>query len=235
MVVMFQTKIKREGALIEGEIVKKGNNLLLLDLGVFGVGRIYGIEYLKYKKLLDQKKVGEKIFAKILDIDDEDDFVDLTLDGVEKEIEKEKMKSLFREGEEFKMRVKKLLKNGAVGEIEGFFALLPKEQMEESTLLAFERGELLGQELKVKVLDFNEKKNTIVLTQKEFFDEIQVGKEVEGEVSSLSEFGVFVKIKDDLEAMIPILELPQKTLKVGQKVRAKIYKISGGKIYLTLK
>lgn len=230
-----RSQIKREGALVEGEIIQKGNKIILVDLGVFGIGRIYGIEYLKYKKELDKKTVGEKIFARILDPDDEDDFVDLTLDGVEKEIEKQKMKSLFQEGEEFLLKVKKVTKAGAFGEIGGFFAFLPKTQMDSFTLELFEKGEILEKEIKVRVLDFNERKNTIILTQKEFVEGIQLGKEVEGEVTSLSEFGVFVKIRDDLEGMIPIVELPQKVLKIGQKVKAKVLKITNGKVYLTLK
>lgn len=230
-------KLKKEKEVVEGEIIKKENKVVLLDLGILGIGRIYGSEYLKHKEILDKKKVGDKIFAKILDIDDEDGYVDLTLLEPKEELRWEQLRNIFSENEIIKMKVEKVNRGGALGKIGEFLAFLPQSQMSEETLKDFEQNILVGKEIEVKILDVDSKKNTLILSQKEeFFEsEIQVGKKIEGEVSSLSEFGVFVKIKPDLEAMIPILELPQKTLKIGQKVVGKIYKISNGRIYLTLK
>lgn len=229
-------KLKKEKEIVEGEIIKKENKIALLDLGILGIGRIYGSEYLKYKEILDKKKVGDRVFVKILDLDDENGYVDLTLVEPKEQMRWEQLKSIFKEDEVIKMRVERLNRGGALGNVAGFLAFLPQGQMSEETLKEFEAQTLIGKEIEVKILDIDNK-NTLILSQKEelFRDEIQVGKKVEGEVSSLSEFGVFVKINPDLEAMIPILELPQKTLKIGQKVVGKIYKISNGRIYLTLK
>lgn len=230
-------RLKREKEIIEGEIIKKENKIFLFDLGILGIGRIYGSEYLKHRDLLDKKKVGDKVFVKIINLDDEDGYVDLTLVEPKEQIKWEQLKNIFKESEEITMKVEKLNRGGALGNISGFSAFLPQSQMSEETLKEFEEQKLIGKEIVVRVLDIDPKKNTLILSQKEeLLDrEIQIGKEIEGEVSSLSEFGVFVKIRPDLEGMIPILELPQKTLKIGQKVVGKIYKISNGRIYLTLR
>ena len=67
---------------------------------------------------------------------------------------------------------------------------------------------------------------------------------VEGEITALTSFGAFLRFgKEEIEGLIPLSEICQKEteksiaeiLKPKQKVKAKIIKISGDKIYLSLK
>ena len=83
---------------------------------------------------------------------------------------------------------------------------------------------------------------------KEILKNYQVDDIVEGEITAILDFGVFLKFpistknEGTLEGLIHISELdwqliedPSKIAKVGEKVKAKITKISNGRVSLSLK
>jgi ribosomal protein S1 len=69
-----------------------------------------------------------------------------------------------------------------------------------------------------------------------------VGMEVEGEITGVVDFGVFMKIEEGLEGLVHISEIDwglventRNFFKVGDKARAKIIEIKDGKISLSIK
>jgi small subunit ribosomal protein S1 len=63
-----------------------------------------------------------------------------------------------------------------------------------------------------------------------------------GEVTGIVDFGVFVKIEEGLEGLVHISEIdwslvedPKQLFKVGQKVKVKIIEIKDGKVSLSMK
>ena len=63
-------------------------------------------------------------------------------------------------------------------------------------------------------------------------DKYKVGKVVKGKIDRITQFGVFMKIEDDINGLIHLSELshepvkdPYKILKIGQEVEAKIITI----------
>lgn len=70
----------------------------------------------------------------------------------------------------------------------------------------------------------------------------QVGDEVNGVVSGVVEFGIFVKLEDKVEGLVHISEIswslienPKTIFKIGEKIKAKIIEIKDGKISLSIK
>ena len=71
---------------------------------------------------------------------------------------------------------------------------------------------------------------------------LKLGDVVEGEVTGLVDFGVFIKFGEGLEGLVHISELawsrvdhPKDLFKVGQKVKAQIISIEKGRISLSIK
>lgn len=111
----------------------------------------------------------------------------------------------------------------------------------------------LGQELEVKVLDFNENKERISLGLKQLMEhpwknaiaKYPEGSSVTGKVVSITDYGAFVELEDGVEGLIHVSEMswtqhvkhPSKILVVGQDISAMVLKIDveNEKISLGLK
>ncbi len=110
-----------------------------------------------------------------------------------------------------------------------------------------------GQEIEAVVLSVDQERKRISLGLKQLDadpwttsipESYRVGSLVAGEVTKITNFGVFVKLQDDLEGLLHISELsdrkigsPEEVVKVGQRVDVKIIKVDpeNRKIGLSLK
>jgi len=227
----------KEGDVVEGTVIGKGHMILYLDLGK-KTGVIYGREYLNSKEKIKNLKIGDKIFAKIINLDNEDGFVELSLEGAEKEILIKKFEKMKEKGEILKVKFQRANRGGLLTKISGIPAFLPISQISENADPEKIR-DFIGKEMEVKILSILNSGQLILsqkLVQKEKeVEELKVGEIVEGEVSGITDFGVFLKFKNK-EGLIPIFEIKGNlNLKVGEKLKAKITEISKGKIFLSLK
>jgi small subunit ribosomal protein S1 len=111
----------------------------------------------------------------------------------------------------------------------------------------------LGQELEVKVLDFNENKERISLGLKQLQEhpwkdaakKFPEGSTVRGRLVSITDYGAFMELEDGIEGLIHVSEMswtqhvkhPSKILKVGEDVEAIVLKVDveSEKISLGLK
>ena len=64
-------KLPREGEVVEGALIAKGPRRAFFDLGVFGTGIVYGLEFLNAKDALKGLETGAKVNAKIPSLDGE--------------------------------------------------------------------------------------------------------------------------------------------------------------------
>jgi small subunit ribosomal protein S1 len=77
---------------------------------------------------------------------------------------------------------------------------------------------------------------------REALSKYKVGDMVEGEVTGIVDFGIFVKISEDLEGLVHISEVdwslvedPSQLYKTGDKVKVKIIGIEDNKVSLSIK
>jgi predicted RNA-binding protein with RPS1 domain len=107
----------------------------------------------------------------------------------------------------------------------------------------------VGDKIDVIVLRFDREQNRISLGRKQILpdpweevrDKFKMGQVVSGTVSRVVPFGAFLKLDSGIEGIIPNSELPggrgakaQDTLKVGDKVEAKVTNIRAGERRMTL-
>jgi ribosomal protein S1 len=244
-------KPPKVGDIVEGKVISKKAFAIYLDLGIFGTGIIYGKEFKKAKKELKNLKIGDKVLAKIVDLDNEDGFIELSVAGATKEIALEILRKKKEAGEKIKVKILGANKGGLLTKVSGIDAFLPVSQLSPENYPEVENGDpekileklkkFVGKEMEVKILGILEKDAQLILSEKlakeeKEIEEYKVGDVVEAEVSGITDFGIFLKFGVNLEGLVPISETnPNLNLKIGEKVKAKIISIEGNKATLSLK
>lgn len=237
-----QAKPLQVGKVMEGIVLGQEKGCLFVQLGQFKTGRIYGIEFYKYKEKLEKLKPGDKIIVKILDIDDENGYVDLTVGNLEKELILASLKEKKEKKEIFEVKITGANRGGLLTTVFGLPAFLPVSQLSSQNYPKVEDGnktkilkklqEFIGKTMKVQVLTLLSEKQVILKEAKENNEKEIVGEEIEGEISGITSFGILVKIGEEKEGLISE-KLPHfNNLKIGQKIKVKIKEIKGGKIEL---
>jgi ribosomal protein S1 len=109
---------------------------------------------------------------------------------------------------------------------------------------------LVGQRLSVAIIGANSKEGKLIFSEKDpdsgekekIIDKYVLGDEINGEVTGVVDFGIFVKIEEGLEGLVHISEIdwglvddPRTRFKIGDAAKAKIIEIKDGKISLSIK
>lgn len=256
----FSFNPPRAEDLIEGEVLKQKGAVLFVNLGVFGTGIIYGREFNNARELIKSFKPGDKITTKIVSIENEDGYVELSLKEAGQEIIWQTAEELKKKQEVMTLPVLNANKGGLILEWKGIQGFLPASQLSVGHYPRVEGGDkdkildelkkLSGQKLNVIVLDINSKENKLIFSEKEteaneikeLISKHKVGDVIEGEITGIVDFGIFMKIEEGLEGLAHISELdwglvenPAKLFKVGDKVPAQIINVKNDKISLSVK
>lgn len=252
----------RPGDLVSGKVLEKSSKRLLVDLGKYGTGVIYRSEMQNARGIVKGLEVGGEVNAKVTAIDNEEGFVELSLAEVDKQKAWKEVEDLKGREEVLVIRPIKFNRGGLVAELNGLPAFLPISQLstehysqvtqEEKNRATDAIGKLVGAEIKVKIVDVNPRNNKLIVSERAAFEvsmkelakNYQVGQVIEGVVSGVADFGVFVRFVDNpaVEGLIHISELawrdvlnPKEILNVDDPVKAKVIDIKDGKIFLSLK
>ncbi len=254
-------KPPKVGEIIEGKVIGKERSALFLDLGALGTGIIYGREFQEAKEELKNLKIGDSVFAKIVELENEAGYIELSVSQASNELIWEGLKQKKEKGETIAVKILGANRGGLLTEISGVSAFLPVSQLSpehyprveggDSTKILKELQKFIGETLEVKIFDLSPKEKRLILSEKvkeiekikEILKKYKTGEIVEGEITGITDFGVFIKFgAENLEGLIHISELdwaiiadPSEIVKVGEKVKAKIIEISDDKISLSLK
>jgi len=249
------------GKIVEGKIVGKARSAVFLDLGPIGTGIIYGKEFQESKEEIKKLKMGDPLLVKIIELENEQGYIELSLNQASDKITWEKLKQYKDENEKLKVNITGANKGGLLAEVFGVSAFLPVSQLlpehyprvekGDATKIVKELQKFVGQDLEVKIFDLDPKQGKLILSEKAKEDEkikeilknYNVEDVVEGEITGITDFGVFMKFgKENLEGLIHISELdwqliedPADIVQVGQKIKAKIISIADNKVSLSLK
>jgi len=253
----------KEGEIVEGKVLGLGRSSLFLDLGPRGTGIIYGREYHKARGKLKDLKKGDVILAKVTDSENEEGYIELSLDQASEELTWQDLKEKHDNDELIKVKITGANTGGLLTEVSNIPAFIPVSQLSSEHYPRVEGGErakilselqkFIGAELEVKIFDTDPKENKLILSEKakdknktkEILKEFKVGEIIEGEITGLVDFGAFIKFgktEESIEGLIHISELswqlindPRDVVKVGDKVKAKIVEITDDKVSLSLK
>jgi len=244
----------KEGEIVEGTVIKATTNSLYLDLGAKGIGTISGKEFFENKNQLKNLQPGQKITVKIICVETEEGYRGLSLmnamqDLAWKELAKEQEKQTV-----FDVTVHSANKGGLICFLNGIQGFLPTSQLlpehfprvegADPAKIASELQKMVGSTIKVRIFDLNPGQNKLILSEKAVQKEehekklisLRPGAIVEGKISGITHFGIFIIFEHGLEGLILSSEIPtDKQLQVGQTVKARITEITNNKVYLSLK
>lgn len=252
----------KTGELAEGIIVAKKPATLFVDLGAVGTGIIFGREFSNAKEYIRGLAIGDAIKAKVVELDNDDGYIELSLEGAGHDMTWQKLRAKMESREIFSAIIESANRGGLVVDIEGVQAFLPVSQLSVEHYPRVEGGDkdkilqelqkLVGKRLMVQILDIDPAQDKVILSERlaeeaataEKLKQFHVGDVVSGTVSGVVDFGVFIKFGGDrdLEGLAHISELdwqlvsdPRQLHHAGNEVKAKIIGIDGGKVSLSLK
>ncbi|HVO28819.1 MAG TPA: S1 RNA-binding domain-containing protein [Candidatus Paceibacterota bacterium] len=254
----------KEGSVVEVTLIKKVPRKAYFDLGRFGTGIVYGIEFQNAREAIRNVQAGDKLHAKIVTLDGEEGLIELSLSEAGRQKLWQQAKELAEAGEVVKAKIVAANAGGLMASIgtEDLKAFLPVSQLSlehypkvpdgDRVKIADELKKFVGQELSVKIIDVNQRTNKIIVSErevlsanvKELLAAYAVGQDVNCIVSGVADFGVFVRFADnpDIEGMIHISELdyklidnPKELVKVNDELTARIIDIKEGRVFLSLK
>ncbi|MEI7463115.1 MAG: S1 RNA-binding domain-containing protein, partial [Candidatus Taylorbacteria bacterium] len=156
--------------------------------------------------------------------------------------------------------IKEANKGGLLVEWQGIVGFLPASQLKtehyprindgDKDKILDELKKLVGTRLQLTIITADPKEGKLIFSEKgpetkekeKIVNKYEVGDDVEGTVTGVVDFGVFVKLEEGLEGLIHISEIdwglvddPRNFVKVGQKVIAKVIEVKDGKVSLSLK
>lgn len=238
---------------VKGTVVKIDKNGVLVDIGSKSEAVVPNRELsnVPFDNIQDVVSVGDEKEFYILKEEDEDGQITLSLKRVSHARNWQKLDDLRQGDETVVAKVFSLVKGGVVVEVMGLRGFIPASQLRTGT----PHDGLIGQEIPVKILETDPKRNKLILSQRqalaeerekvvvEVISKLEVDQIVEGEVVRIADFGAFIDI-NGVDGLLPISEIswqrvkhPSSILTLGQKIQVKILKIDNelNRISLSLK
>ena len=199
------------GSTVEGIVVARDRSSLYIDLGLLGTGIIYGREFYEVKDVIKSLNIGDKVFAKITELENDDGYKELSLRDATKEISWQKLREMKEKGEVVKVRISGVNKGGLLTNLDGIPAFLPVSQLApehyprvadaDKQKILRELQKFIGKTLEVKVLDSLAAENKLILSEKakteekikEILKDYKKSDIIEGEITGVADFGAFIK------------------------------------------
>jgi small subunit ribosomal protein S1 len=250
----------KTGDIIEGTVISLDRARLYVDLPPFGTGVIYGREYMNAREVIKRTNVGDKISAKVIATVTRDGYIELSLKEARQAAAWAQAEELLRDKTLLELTVKEANKGGLIMEWQGISGFLPASQLKaehyprvsdgDKDRILEELRKLVGTKLPVSIIGAQPEEGKLIFSEKgqddkekkELIAHFAVGDTVDGEVTGMVDFGVFVKLEEGLEGLVHISEIdwglvddPRHFFKTGDKTRVKIIDIKDGKVSLSVK
>lgn len=254
-----EIRVLKPGDMIEGKILSVTKNEVYLDLAGYGVGVVRGRELYDDQATLNSLKPGDTIEAAVVETENRDGNVELSLRQAGHERVWQKLQDLMESREVVSTKILAANKGGLMIEINNVTGFLPVSQLSIEHYPRVEEGDknrilgilnsYVGSHFNVQVITADPEEEKLIVSEKAVFEEelqknlsvLKIGDVVKGQITGIVDFGVFVKF-DELEGLVHISELawqrienPKDLFKVGDTVQAKVIAIEKGRVSLSIK
>jgi len=209
------------------ETVKKGNEIpatiislskkgILFDIGSKAYAALGNREVKEVSTYLPYLKVGGKLTVKIISEESKDGYPGVSMQKLFDQGKWEILRQKKENEEDVDVVCGEYGKGGLFVDFMGIRGVIPKIQLVENYLNSPEK--LVGQKIKVKILEVDREKNRLVVSQKAAvfkisqkelsgrFEKINIGEAYEAKVLGASEFGIFCEV-EGVEGLIHISEI----------------------------
>ena len=248
------------GDIVEGPVIGIEKGAVYIDLNPYGTGIIYGREYLSARDIIKKINIGDNVAAKVVDTNNKEGYIELSLKEARQALIWSEAEEAIKNKTILELPIIEANKGGLLIEWQGITGFLPASQLKtehyprvadgDKDKILEELKKLVGQRIAVSIISALPKEGKLIFSEKnpvekdkeKIIGHYHVGDEVDGIVTGIVDFGVFVKIEEGLEGLVHISEIdwslvedPRLLFKVGDKVRVKIIEIKDSKISLSIK
>ena len=254
-------EIPKVGDIVKGKVIDIERSEIRVDIEGFTTGIVRGKEFFDAGSEPADLKIGDEVEATVIELENENGEMELSFRFAGHQRAWDELSALKNGSLPVKAVITDANKGGLmvkVGKVPGF---LPVSQLtpehyprvpggDKNKILERLRS-YIGQDFSVKVIDVNESEEKLIVSEKANWEEKQkeviagykAGETVEGKVTAVTDFGVFVEFgQDKLEGLVHISELawqriddPNDLVKVGDVIKAEIINVEGSKIFLSMK
>ncbi len=263
LLALLETEQRRElfvDELVEGIVISIAGTSVYVEIPPIGTGIIYGREFVNARDMIKNITVGDTVKAKVIEVENEDGYIELSLKEARQALIWGEADKAIKSKSAINLVVKDANKGGLILEWQGIQGFLPASQLSTDNYPRVDDGDkeeiyrelkkLVGKTLGITIISANPKEGKLIFSEKGDEDENRkslvtnyaIGDEINCEVTGVVDFGVFLKIEENLEGLVHISEIdwslvedPRKLFKVGDKARAKVIEIKDGKISLSIK
>lgn len=243
----------QKGEVRTGIVVEKRHGEILVDIGFKSEGIVAGRELDRMSDVYDELEIGHEIPVYVIR-EDRDGNLLLSVSRALAEQDWERAEALMESQDIFEGDVTAYNRGGVIvrlGQVRGF---VPASQLSPTSqamrkpggeeLEADERwAQLMGEALKLKVIDIDRKRNRLILSERqamrdwrrqqkeELLKNLREGDVYDGIITSIADFGAFVDL-GGADGLIHLSELswnrvahPREVVSVGDKVKVQIISI----------
>lgn len=234
-----------EGTIVEGKVVEKRDNGIMVDIGFKAEGFISKEEVPDW----DTIAVGDSVKALLEKIEDEDNTPRLSIEKARLQEAWETFIGKYDEGKVVKGLVKYRVKGGLMVDV-GIDAFLPGSQVDLGPVKNMD--DFIGKELEFKILKVNKDRRNIVISRRELLEEAKAMQRAElmaemlpgqlrkGTVKNLTDFGAFVDLHG-VDGLLHITDMswgrvshPSEILSLGQELEVVILDVDRNKERVSL-
>lgn len=251
--------VPKPGDTLVGKVIEMSKNAVYIDLGQYGIGVVRGKELWESLDVYGELNVGDEVEATILEMENEENILELTFRKATKKEVWDELNEKRDKREIITVKIQSANKGGLLTTLFGIPAFMPVSQLTPEHYPRVEGGDqdkilsklqsFIGKKMKIQIVTADPKDEKLIISekeaaftkQKEKIGNVKVGDVIEGEVSGIVDFGIFVKF-DGLEGLVHISELswqrvddPANLVKIGDKIKAEIIGIEDSKITLSIK
>ena len=173
---------------VEGIVITNEKNTLYVDLGILGTGIIFGKEYLVIKDLIKNIQPGVKITSKILELEGEKGYLELSLkEAKSAEVWQEAIKYM-KEKKVLSLFIKDANKGGLIVNWQGLVGFVPVSQLTrenypnitggDKNRILLELKKFIGEKMDLVIITVDSKENKIIFSEK------NVDNEKEGDIKN---------------------------------------------------
>jgi ribosomal protein S1 len=253
-------QLPKIGDVITGRVMSVGKNEVYVDINGIATGIARGYELIDESGDYSHLSVGDEVSATVLEMDNEYGVLELSFRSAGHKKAWDRLSILQHDREIIQVKITEANKGGLMvtyGNVHGFMPVsqlcpdhYPRIQGGDKNKILEKLKSYIGQPFDVKVIDVNEEEQKLIVSEKAAWEDRQKdvissykpGDIIEGVVTVITDFGVFVKFGKGLEGLVHISELawqriddPKDYIQPGQKIKASIIKIDGSKIFLSMK
>lgn len=255
-----ELNIPQVGDVVKGLVLSASKAEVRLDINGAFVGIVRGPELYSESIEYASLKAGDEIEAKVVEAENENGEVELSFRQLGQEKAWGKLREAFKDKEVVKVRIIDANKGGLLVRYYQISGFLPVSQLApdnypriaggDKTKILEKLKSFVGTEFDVNIITLDEDEQKIIFSEKDVWnkkqqhvlDKYKVGMVVDGRISAVTNFGVFLSFDENMEGLIHISELawqridaPASMFRVGDIIKAEIVNIDGSKIFLSAK